>query len=155
MLSIICTTICLQFSPYLAPFHTLGLFLLISSRISQTRFYTLKIKAEIGLQSNPCTSQSEMPLWPGVWGSLKAPRSSGVNGEKSYILSFSWHLISVYKRYTNARIQTLECSWKKVSLNIEKKLGIVAPRNWRFSLKTNPFIVPGHKVWTKKEMQWG
>jgi hypothetical protein len=39
-----------------------------------------------------------MPLWPGVWGSLKTPRSSGVNGEKSCILGFSWHLISLLKK---------------------------------------------------------
>ena len=44
---------------------------------------------------------------------------------------------------------------KKNKSKHKKKLGIVAPRNWRFSLKINPFIVPGHKVWTKKEMQWG
>jgi hypothetical protein len=34
VLSIICNTICLQFSFYRAPFQSLGLFLLISSRIS-------------------------------------------------------------------------------------------------------------------------
>ena len=34
VLSIICNTICLQFSLYRAPLQSLGLFLLISSRIS-------------------------------------------------------------------------------------------------------------------------
>ena len=37
VLSIICNTVCLQLSLYRAPLQSLGLFLLISSRISDTR----------------------------------------------------------------------------------------------------------------------
>jgi hypothetical protein len=37
------------------------------------------------------------PLRPRVWGPLKVPRSSGINGAKSCILGLSWHLISLLK----------------------------------------------------------
>ena len=43
VLSIICNTICLQFSLYRAPLQSLGLFLLISSRISDFKFHSYKI----------------------------------------------------------------------------------------------------------------
>ena len=39
----------------------------------------------------------DYPLRPGFWGPFKAPRSSGINGEKSCILGLSWHLISLLK----------------------------------------------------------
>jgi hypothetical protein len=40
VLSIICNTICLQFSLYWAPLQSLGLFLLISSRISNFKCHS-------------------------------------------------------------------------------------------------------------------
>jgi hypothetical protein len=43
VLSIICNTICLQFSVFLAPLQSLGLFLLISSRISDFKCHSYKI----------------------------------------------------------------------------------------------------------------
>ena len=40
VLSIICNTICLQFSHYQAPLQSLGLFLLITSRISDFKCHS-------------------------------------------------------------------------------------------------------------------
>ena len=40
VLSIICNTICLQFSLYRAPLQSLGLFLLIPSRISDCKCHS-------------------------------------------------------------------------------------------------------------------
>ena len=40
VLSILCNTICLQFSHYQAPLQSLGLFLLITSRISDFKYHS-------------------------------------------------------------------------------------------------------------------
>ena len=34
---------------------------------------------------------ADVALRQGIWGALKSPRSSGVNGAKSCILAISWH----------------------------------------------------------------
>ena len=61
---------------------------------SRRRRRRLKSSRQIDVDG---TAVRRCPLWPGVWGPHKAPRSSGINGAKSCILSLSWHLISLLK----------------------------------------------------------
>jgi hypothetical protein len=77
VLSIICNTICLQFSLYRAPLQSLGLFLLISSRISDFQVsFLLKI---IILVSN-----------------LKETSPSVFSWKKEYIKNYEAILLSKY-----------------------------------------------------------
>jgi hypothetical protein len=64
VLSIICNRICLQFSLYRAPLQSLGLFLLISSRISDfksisvilTKYHYIILTDYCGIQFHRCIS---------------------------------------------------------------------------------------------------
>jgi hypothetical protein len=64
------------------------------------------------------------PLRPRVWGPLKVPRSSGINGAKSCILGLSWHLISHYRFKLQKQISTEQKQAKNkrlMHLTIESK----------------------------------
>ena len=143
MLSIICNTICLQFSLYRAPLQSLGLFLLISSRISD--FIDIFLNYINFNQYLPAT------CFLAMYGSYQCPVNFGkdsrlitrcVNGDFTTKHSNSFHKL----RHYNLFFKPGFCSEYFISIkhrilatfNINKKNQ--SERLYAFKLFTLPYL---------------